>query len=192
MNETVKVTLKKYNSLDVAVDRTLVNSKRYHDKFDGLTESKLLNECLYQVAMKILEHRDGTWKEDVYALDSRTGEIILSITDCNLDAKVGMNREQMDTIKNYKGKLVLIHNHPSGGRPSLADIMKLRYSTVEKIIAVGHNGSVYVVSDLKEPNIDSVWKEAYNMLRRQHDKYVAMRLATDIIYQLDFFVFESR
>lgn len=38
----------------------LVNSKKYLDKFDGLTTHKAVNEAIYQHAMRILEHRDGT------------------------------------------------------------------------------------------------------------------------------------
>ena len=54
-----------------------VNSKKFHDKFQNLTNHKTVNESLYQEAMKILEHRDGTNLEDLTILNARNGDIIV-------------------------------------------------------------------------------------------------------------------
>ena len=60
LNQTTKITKKKGDIMYSSVDADLVNSKKYHDKFDGLTAHKAVNEAIYQHAMRILEHRDGT------------------------------------------------------------------------------------------------------------------------------------
>lgn len=72
VDQTQKIT-KKNDFNDYSVDRKLVNSKEYHDKFENLTSHKSTNESVYQEAMKMLEHRDGTDLEDIVILDARTG-----------------------------------------------------------------------------------------------------------------------
>ena len=54
VDQTQKITKKK-DSNAYSVDRKLVNSKEYHDKFESLTSHKSTNESVYQEAMKMLE-----------------------------------------------------------------------------------------------------------------------------------------
>ncbi len=67
-NQEVKITKKDVNN-DYSVYRKLVNSKEYHNKFEGLPLNKSANENLYMESKRILEHRDGTYYEDLVVLD---------------------------------------------------------------------------------------------------------------------------
>ena len=58
------------------MDYSVVNSKAFHDKFDGLTAHKAVNESLYKKAAEFLAHRNGMPYEDIAMLDSRTGTVL--------------------------------------------------------------------------------------------------------------------
>lgn len=194
LNQTVKITKKDSASGYGAVDRKLVNSKAFHDKYEGFTEYKQVNESLYQESMKILEHRDGTPFEDVVMLDSRTGKFIDAIVDYDNFGKVRITDEQYKKIKAYSGNITLLHNHPNGSRPSYQDILKLREPNIDSVVSVGHDGSLYRVYDLDENfDIDNLYKKVYNMsLERYGDKIIAERYATNALYDVGKFKFERR
>ena len=189
MEQTTKVTKKDKATTYGMVDRNLVNSKKYHDKFEGVTNHKETNESVYQESMKILEHRDGTAYEDLIVLDARTGKGIASILDSD---KIGKVRFPKEKITDNDGKVILLHNHPNSSRPSCADISKLKLNNVEAIIAVGHDGSVYKVSELdKNFDIDKFWKNTYNDYRKIYkDNILAEHYATDLLYDLKVFKVE--
>ncbi|MDY2956566.1 MAG: hypothetical protein SOR59_03005 [Lachnospiraceae bacterium] len=89
VDQTQKITKKK-DSNAYSVDRKLVNSKEYHDKFESLTSYKSTNESVYQEAMKMLEHRDGTESEDIVVFDSRTGNIVVKNTLSAREGQTGL------------------------------------------------------------------------------------------------------
>ena len=59
--------------------------------------------------------------------------------------------------------MVLLHNHPGGGRPSIADILSAwRNDKVKASVVVGHDGSVYVLSDFnRKIDIEEIYKKIY-------------------------------
>ena len=95
VDQTQKIT-KKNDFNDYSVDRKLVNSKEYHDKFENLTSHKSTNESVYQEAMKMLEHRDGTDLEDIVILDARTGNVIVKNTLSVRSGQTGLTHEQFE------------------------------------------------------------------------------------------------
>lgn len=88
LGQTTKITKKSHPTDRDIVDRELVNSKAFHDKFENLTGRKMVDEIIYQEAMKILEHRDGTRQEDLVVLDRRTGAVVTKVTDSEEDGKL--------------------------------------------------------------------------------------------------------
>ncbi|MCD7892450.1 MAG: hypothetical protein LUG60_01990 [Erysipelotrichaceae bacterium] len=126
------------------VDFDYIYSDEYKLKFMSITDNQVVNERLYNCAISMLVHRDGTAMEDFNAIDYQTGEI---------KAKQLLN-EKPDMViykKSTKSKiricddysLITIHNHssnnpPTGGDFSSAFNFKYRFG-----IVVCHNGEVY-------------------------------------------------
>lgn len=65
---------------------------------------------------------------------------------------------------------------------------------IEAVVAVGHDGSVQIVSNINRKFIlESVWEEAYNKyVQIYKDKTVSEHKATDLIYELRIFKTEIR
>ena len=194
LNQTVKITKKNHTSDYGVVDRKVANSKEFHDKYEGLTKHKAVNESLYQESMKMLEHRDGTPYEDMVMIDSRTGKVVDAILNHDESGKVRITNELYKKIEEYEGKLTLLHNHPNSSRPSYADIRKLKEPHIDAVVSVGHDGTIYMVSDLSENfDIDKFYNEMYNVFaERYNDKLLAKRYATDELYRIGKFKIERR
>ena len=62
------------------VDAKLMNSKKYHDKYEGLTRHKAVSESLYQESLKILSDNNDTEFEHIVAIDARTGDVLTKNT----------------------------------------------------------------------------------------------------------------
>lgn len=194
LKQTTKITKKVHSSEYAVVDREFVNSKVFHDKYEGLTKHKAVNEILYQESMKILEHRDGTAFEDVVVIDSRTGKIVESVTEHNEVGKVKITAEQYGKISGYDGKITLLHNHPNSGRPSYTDIVRLKDSNIDTVVAVGHDGTVYKASNLNpKVDIEKIYNELYNEFKQiVGDDVLSEHYATDALYDMDIFDVERR
>ena len=198
VDQAVQIT-KKDGSNAFSVNRDLVNSKQYHDKFEGLTSRKAVNESIYQESMKILEHRDGTDYEDIVALDARTGDVIVKNALSVQKGKTGFTEEQYKALVKREGKVVLLHNHPNGSRPSFTDISSLfeNSSFVSGSVAVGHDGSVHLISNpstqIDKKTLDKLWNELYNdAVKDYQDKDLASHYALDDIYKTGLFDYEER
>ena len=195
LDETVKITDKGGVKTGTSVNADLVNSKRYHDKFEGLTEHKAANESIYQEAMRMLEHRDGTDGEDMVLLDARTGKFIVGNMESMLSGRTGLTKEQFAVAKKHNGKLIIVHNHPNSSRISFKDILTMyQNENISATVAVGHDGTVQIVSHLdRNIPLDKLWERLYNDYANQYgDKIIAERMATTMLYDSDIFKSESR
>jgi hypothetical protein len=124
-------------SLDKVID-----TKEYQDKFMKLDYSKIVNESLYKNSRIILNDRKDTNLETAVAIDSRTGKFVAK-TSTNIKFKSGFNKEEEETINAYPNDLIIIHNHPGGGRLSYSDVIYLyKNDKYSSIFAVGHNGNL--------------------------------------------------
>lgn len=194
VDQTQKIT-KKEGHNEYSVDRSLVNSKKYHDKFEGLTSHKAVSESIYQEAMKMLEHRDGTAYEDIVALDARTGEVIIKNTLSVQKGKTGFTKEQYDEFLQHQGEVIILHNHPNSSRLSYTDISTLfNNPSVIGGVAVGHDGSVHSIMNLVDDvDIDKLWKRTYNeIIKVVSNKDLAKHYALDVLYKSKLFIYESR
>ena len=195
LRQTTKITKKKGDKIYSSVDAGLVNSKKYHDKFEGITTHKAVNEAIYQHAMRILEHRDGTPYEDMVIIDSRTGKFITENTNSTNEGKTGLTDNQYAAVSAHNGDIIIIHNHPNSSRVSYADILTMyNHRNVSSIVAVGHDGSVQIVYNLnRDFYIDKLWGKVYNeALEKYQDKELSEKIATSFLYESGMFDFESR
>lgn len=139
-----------------------------------------------------MEHRDGTAFEDVVVIDKRTGKRILVNNTYEKEFKSAITKEEYETIINYEGDVVLIHNHAQGTRFSHTDIFTAFITpNVDCSIAVGHNGSVYMIYDFnRQIDVVKIYEEVYNIsIVKDGNKDLARLRATDALYQSNAFKF---
>lgn len=172
-----------------------VNSKKFHDKFQNLTNHKTVNESLYQEAMKILEHRDGTNLEDLTILNARNGDIIVKNVLSLEKGATGLTEKQYKIYKQSLEKKILLHNHPNGGRLSFTDLKTLfdNYD-IEASIVIGYNGIVYsATKPNRSVNIEKIYKSFYNKYKLKYDHNDIARVgALDELYKLGIFDYERK
>jgi SPP1 gp7 family putative phage head morphogenesis protein len=158
------------------VNLALVNTKKYHEKFENLSNHKAVNESLYQESMVILGDRNNTEYEDIVAIDSRTGKRLEKNTQASLHGKkyrCGFSPEETKRLSDRDGYFEVLHNHPNSSVPSRDDIRKLfeRDKQIGSTICC-HNGNVYRMEKLK-PYIDvAVFEEkAYTYCKEKYADY---------------------
>lgn len=164
-DQEIKITKKK-NQNAYSVDRQVVNSKEYHDKYEQLNIGKNTAEQAYVKAKDMLEFADGTQMEYTCVLDARTGNEVFYSKGVNKATanKVAITKEQYDGIISHDGEIILMHNHPSSGRPSGQDIMTaFKVPNAKGSLVAGHDGVVYYISDVnRNVDIDKIYKKHYD------------------------------
>lgn len=184
--EEFKLTKKETNN-GFSVNREFVNSKKYHDQFNGLTKHRAANESVYQQAKRILEDRDGKDTERMAIIDARTGELLTDNLSAGEDSsfKTGLSLEEYQKIKESGKQFIILHNHPSSTRPSITDI--LTFWKEEKAVAsvvVGHDGTVYIITDAnRKIPLDKLYEKYYYSYKELgYDVDMARLKATNDIY----------
>lgn len=197
-DETTFVSEKNYSGDDMselrAVNRSLVNTKAYHDKFDKVQIGKKAREAAYQTAMKMLEHRDGTDCEDIAAINLRTGEIIAFNTSATKPGKSGFTEDEYRRIVDSKAEILIVHNHPNSSRLSYKDLKTMfQFDFVKMEMAVCHNGDINLAYDPdRNFDIESYYQRAYNDFKEIYEKKQSELFATDKLYDSETFKYERR
>lgn len=138
------------------VDLDIVNTAKYHERYEQLSNHKLVNESLYSEAMEILGNRNNTIFEEIVAIDSRTGERIVKnimSAEQRIPHSCGFTAEETLLLNQRIGTFETLHNHPSSSIPSRDDIVKLFDRENQSASNIcGHNGSVFRIEKLKNAN----------------------------------------
>ena len=151
------------------VNLELVNTKKYHDKFEGLGKNKVVSESIYKEAMEILESRNNTFYEEIVAIDARTGKRLVKNTSAvNMRMHAcGFSTAEEEKLNSWKIPFEVLHNHPNSSYPSRADIKYLfdrEWQSGSTIIC--HDGTVYRIEKLKPMgNIDEYIQKVYNEVK---------------------------
>lgn len=172
------------------VDRNLVNSKLFHDKFESLQYfgvNRGVRESLYRETGRLLEFVDGQEQERMVAINSRTGSLI--VDNFSRDGKMyktGFNERESQLVRSCTEQVALIHNHSLNGRPSIQDL--LTYAKEDQIalsLVACHNGTLYVIYGVN-PEIEGIYMD-YLRKEKQVVSNIdeANQLATTRIYQLN-------
>lgn len=131
------------------VNKSYIEGGEYRRKFDKLTESKGVNKTLYDCAKKALKHRSGTLLEDMYWIDSTTGELLLSVEDSVQESVILYNSKIWSIVKS-NSNLVALHTHPSSMPPSIADFNACFKNGYKFGVVACHDGKVYLYSSKQE------------------------------------------
>ncbi|MGI6722570.1 MAG: hypothetical protein ACOX4I_08620 [Anaerovoracaceae bacterium] len=158
------------------VNLPLVNTKKYHDKYDNLTMHKDVNESLYSESMKILGERNNTEFEDIVAIDARTGaRLVKNSAASAYGAKhqCGFNGKEQSWLEEREGMYEVLHNHPNNSVPSRDDIRKLFERGKQSASTINcHNGDVYRLEKLKPFEGIALYEEkVYNHAKEEYYKF---------------------
>lgn len=174
------------------VNLELVNTKKYHDKFEGLVKNKVVSESMYKEAMEILKSRNNTLYEEIVAIDARTGERLVKNTSAvNMwEHSCGFSTAEEEKLNSWKIPFEVLHNHPNSSYPSRDDIKKLFDREWQSGSTIScHNGTVYRIEKLKPmENIDILIAKIYNKnkskLMGHTDAVIEEETSKDIIETL--------
>ena len=122
--------------------------------------------------------------EEIYAISLSTGKDVSSITNQHYAFGVQRTEKFSSDIKRAEDRgerILLIHNHPRGTVPSLADLNELLNHKNTVGITVGHNGTIYFYTKPNSKVTDRDLKVAllkqkgYNFRERDEDalRYLA-------------------
>ncbi|MFR6077136.1 MAG: hypothetical protein ACLUHJ_06865, partial [Ruminococcus sp.] len=142
---------------------------------------------VYQQAKRILEDRDGKDTERMAIIDARTGELLTDNLSVGEDSrfKTGLSFEEYQKIKESGKRFLILHNHPSSTRPSITDILTFwKEEKADASIVVGHDGTVYVITDMnRKIPLDKLYEMYYyNYKELGYDVDMARLKATNDIY----------
>lgn len=176
------------------VDLRAVNSAAYRNKFDNMPLRRPVRDTLHKEAINTLNITNGTEKEVLTAINARTGEV-LERSKALEDNRAGFTQEQFDRLKASGASVVLLHNHPIGGRFSWADIRTcFKHEMIDASVVIGHDGSIKIMHSFKRNgNIEEFYQSLYNEAKRKYPlKSYAEHIALDKLYELGLFSYEEK
>ncbi len=147
---------------DTLVNKSYIESGEYKRKFDNATDNPNVNKSLYICAKNALKHRSGTELEDMYWLDSESGDVIFSVTD-STDKRAIIYTEKLKKAINGKKALITIHTHPSSMPPSIDDFNSSFNNEYKIGFVACHNGKVFRYTSEQE-----VSKTLYNLYIKEY------------------------
>lgn len=180
------------------VDLRAVNSATYRNKFDNMPLRRPVRDTLHKEAINTLNITNGTEKEVLTAINARTGEV-LERSKALEDNRAGFTQEQFDRLKASGASVVLLHNHPIGGRFSWADIRTaFVHDFVAASVVIGHDGSVRILRDFdKRVDVEKAYQAMYNQIIKEYSiKSLAKIHALTQLYRVaereGWFVYETQ
>lgn len=130
----------------IYVDDKTIQNQDYRNHFRGLTGNSEVDDRVCNYSRQILQHRSGTYQEDLILLDADTGKHILSIDTGGKDNSVTYDERAEAAIRkaHEKGQRILaIHNHPNSLPPTLDDGVSAYNRGYDMGVVVCHDGTVY-------------------------------------------------
>lgn len=170
-----------------SVERSFVNSKEYHDKFECLPVNRDVQQRLYIETGKLLDFVDGQEEERMFAINARTGDFLVN----NFYRKgsvrgTGFNDSEMKILSECKDGIVLVHNHSLNGRPSAQDLITYLHEEQIKISLVAcHDGTLYGIYGVSTKFPDIYYSYLEKEKEKTNDLDIAKRLATTKLYLLN-------
>lgn len=165
---------------DNSVNFSVVNSAEYRKKFDGITDDPEINDLLCKKARDILNHRNNTYYEDMYLIDTASKKVVGAQTHSKTIQEITYNKSLFQAVKKYPPKsLISIHNHPESKPPSGSDFSSCGHRKYLKGIVCCHNGTIFTYQVGNKPfnaylfdkTVDKYKKMYYNM--SEEDAYIA-------------------
>lgn len=131
-----------------SVNKLLVNSKEYHDKFKEIDVPRRVQECLYRETGRLLDFVDGQAEERLLAINARTGDFIVdNFNRSGSEKRTSFIASEKMEIDKCKDLIILVHNHSLNGKPSAQDLLSfLHQENVALSLVACHDGTIYEIS----------------------------------------------
>lgn len=162
-----------------SINRELINSKAYRDKFDQLLVSKNIADAIYRQAGRLLEFVDKQGEERLLAINSRTGEFIVdNFKRTGYIKSTGFSPEEMKCIDACPDNLILLHNHSLNTRPSATDLLTfLHEDKVDMSVIACHDGTIYAICGV-QPKFELIFNSfLQKRLLQQYNEDAAQCIA---------------
>ena len=121
------------------VDPEKITSDSFRKKFSRITKDSKVNQKLRSLARANLTHNNGTYTEMLHIIDADTGHVVLQKVGAKNALEVALTAEEREQIRNYKGKLIGLHNHPTNIFPTGSDFVAAAARGYEFGIVVTHD-----------------------------------------------------
>lgn len=130
-------------------DMEYINSQAYADKFKGKYANEQVENAVVSACRQIIKNRDGTFYEEAYFIDARTGKTVSYVKGKQKNG-IEMSDELKKHLTNAPEKsIIMIHNHPNSTPPSTEDFVTAAgYKSCFEAVSCGHNGNVYAFRDV--------------------------------------------
>ncbi|UNT96430.1 minor capsid protein [Allobaculum mucilyticum] len=138
------------------VDKKFIQSPEYRRKFSHLTENSQVNDTIRKFFTGALTKYSGTDTEVMQIIDADTGEILIRKVGNRNELGVSLSPEEIEMIKNYKGNIIGMHNHPTNLLPTGSDFVASGSRKYLFGIVGTHDGRVFKYSHGDTPVIPSI------------------------------------
>ena len=166
-NQSVEERERLKTSYPNTVSLNALDAPGYVSKYDSITDNPAVNNAIRESANEILDHRNGTDKEDIHLLDANTGEVIHKLTTSNYDRGVVYDKatiKAIDEAHNEGRNIIAVHNHPNGLPPTLDDGSSAYKHGYEKGVVVGHNLEVYTYTEADQEYSKEICEEVHDLI----------------------------
>lgn len=138
------ISTKKAASPNAAVDLEYINSSKYRAKFDELGVSAKTASSLHREAVAMLNHRNGTLREDMALVSAKTGEVVARSSGAKADLETSVTKKVASAVKaSSPHELIGMHNHPNSLPPTGSDIATADQRRYAFGLVICHNGDVF-------------------------------------------------
>lgn len=164
------------------VNKTYIDGGEYRRKFNNATDNPDVNKSLYNCSKEALKHRSGTVYEDMYWLDSKSGNVLLSITD-STDERAIVYTEKIKRAISGRSDIITIHTHPSSMPPSISDLNSCCRNQYKMGFVACHDGRLFSYSsnEIINERIYSAYIERF--LKDGYDEFDAQLKALEKLSQ---------
>ena len=164
------------------VNKTYIDGGEYRRKFNNATDNPDVNKSLYNCSKEALKHCSGTVYEDMYWLDSKSGNVLLSITD-STDERAIVYTEKIKRAISGRSDIITIHTHPSSMPPSISDLNSCCRNQYKMGFVACHDGRLFSYSsnEIINERIYSAYIERF--LKDGYDEFDAQLKALEKLSQ---------
>ena len=153
---TEEVTLRDWrgDAARTAVNLADIESKGYAAAVRSAFGGWPVGDVAVDDARRMLRHRSGTLREDLYLYDVTDGTRLDSVTDSKGRQEVTASERMVQRARQAVGdghEIAFMHNHPGSSLPSTSDLASLKKSGASFGVIACHDGSMIRYSIVGEP-----------------------------------------
>lgn len=151
-----------------------IRSAEFSRKFSDLTDDSRINDRIRSLAQGNITKNNGTYTEMLDVIDLDTGESVVRKVGERNAMEVALSPEERATVREHKGRIVGIHNHPTNIYPTGSDFVTAAARGYEFGIIVTHDLRVFKYTGpkivIKPEAIDEIIDKQIKMAYTDDDK----------------------